>query len=233
MGQQSGKRVRSRAFGAVWAFFVAAMLFAQESHAQADQRVLVTDAKLTLASFINDPDMTWLQRNLGRAKAVLIAPSITKAGFIVGGSGGRAVAFARDPATGKWAGPAFYTLATASVGFQAGIAVSEVVALVMTDKGLNSLLASSFKIGGDASIAAGPVGAGAQSNLTADLVSFSRAKGVYGGLNFDGTVVNVTEEWNDLYYGQPAGTTDILVRMKLHNRQAGELLNMLAAASKK
>jgi lipid-binding SYLF domain-containing protein len=209
------------------------MLLPQQSFAQAEQRVLVTEAKLTLASFINDPDMNWLQRNLGRAKAVLISPSITKAGFIVGGSGGRAVAFARDPGTGKWGGPAFYTLATASVGFQAGISVSEMVTLVMTDKGLNSLLANSFKIGGDASIAAGPVGAGAQSNLTADLVSFSRAKGVYGGLNFDGTIVNVTEEWNDVYYGQSADTADILVRMKVHNRQASELLNMLASASKK
>ena len=117
---------------------------------------------------------------------MLIAPQIVKAGFIFGGSGGRAVLVARDGRT--WAGPAFYDLATASVGFQAGVEVSEVVIVVMTDKGLNSLLASSFKIGGDASIAAGPVGAGAKSTVTADLISFSRAKGVYGGLNLDGTV---------------------------------------------
>jgi lipid-binding SYLF domain-containing protein len=83
--------------------------------AQSDQRILVTDAKLTLASFVQDPEMSWLQHNLGHAKAVLIAPSITKAGFIVGGAGGRAVVVARDPKTGKWVGPAFYTLATASV----------------------------------------------------------------------------------------------------------------------
>ena len=87
-----------------------------------------------------------------------------------------------------WTGPAFYNLATASVGFQAGVEVSEAVIVVMTDKGLNSLLSTSFKIGGDASIAAGPVGAGAKSTVTADLISFSRAKGVYGGLNLDGTV---------------------------------------------
>ena len=62
--------------------------------------------------------MTWLQQNIGRAKAVMIAPQIAKAGFIFGGSGGRAVVLARDPKTGKWVGPAFYTMATASVGFQ-------------------------------------------------------------------------------------------------------------------
>ncbi|HEX7273573.1 MAG TPA: lipid-binding SYLF domain-containing protein [Casimicrobiaceae bacterium] len=210
-----------------------AMLLPQQSFAQAEQRVLVTDAKLALATFINDPDMNWLQRNLGDAKAVLIAPRITKAGFIVGGSGGRAVAFARDPDTGRWAGPAFYTLATASVGFQAGIAVSEVVTLVMTDRGVNSLLSSSFKIGGDASVAAGPVGAGAQSTLTADLISFSRAKGVYGGLNLHGTIVSVADDWNDLYYERSVDTTGILIRRSVHNRQANELLNMLASAAKK
>ena len=119
---------------------------------------LVADARTTLSNFLRDPDQTWIQQNLSRAKAVLIAPQIVKAGFIFGGSGGRGVVLARDAKTGKWSGPAFYNLATASVGFQAGIAVSEGVALVMTEKGFNSLLATSFKLGGDASVAAGPVG---------------------------------------------------------------------------
>jgi lipid-binding SYLF domain-containing protein len=215
------------------AVMLAAVLAPSLSLAQTEQRILVTDAKLTLASFINDPDMNWLQRNLGRAKAVLIAPSITKAGFIVGGSGGRAVVVARDPKTGKWVGPAFYTLATASVGLQAGVAVSEMVTLVMTDKGLNSLLAHSFKIGGDASIAAGPVGTGAQSNLTADLVSFSRSQGVYAGVNFDGTIVSVASEWNNLYYGQETNAADILLRTRVHNKQASELLNVVASGAKR
>jgi lipid-binding SYLF domain-containing protein len=201
--------------------------------AQSAQRVLVTDATLTLASFINDSDMDWLQHNLRLAKAVLIAPRIAKAGLIVGGSGGRAVVVARDPKTGKWVGPAFYTLATASVGVQAGIAISEMVTLVMTDKGLNSLLANSFKIGGDASIAAGPVGAGAQSNLTADLVSFTRAQGVYAGINFDGTIVSVSDEWNRAYYGQETNAADILLRRTVHNRQATELLNVVSKAAKR
>jgi lipid-binding SYLF domain-containing protein len=200
--------------------------------AQADQRNLVTDATVTLANFLSDPDMTWLQRNLKHAKAVVVAPQIAKAGFILGGSGGRAVVLARDAKSGKWVGPAFYTLATASIGFQAGISVSEVVTLVMTDKGLNTLLADSVKLGGDAAVAAGPVGAGAQSNLSADYVSFSRAKGIYGGLNLDGTVISTSDAWNRTYYGQPVHAPDILVRMSVRNKQAGELLNLLTAASK-
>jgi len=215
---------------------VAALLAAVLSstvHAQADQRTLVTEATVTFADFRNDPGMTWLQRNLPRAKAVIIAPKLTKAGFIVGGSGGRAVVVARDPKSGKWVGPAFYTLATASVGLQAGIAVTELVTLVMTDRGLNSLLSGTFKMGGDATVAAGPVGAGAQADLVADLVSFSRATGIYGGLNFDGTVVAPSDPWNQIYYGKPVQATDILVRMSVHNNQASELLNLLNAAGQR
>ncbi len=138
---------------------VAGLLFAllaASAEAQADQRSLVTAATVTFAEFRNDPGMTWLQRNLPRAKAVMIAPALTKAGLIVGGSGGRAVVVARDPKSGKWVGPAFYTLASGSVGFQAGVAVTEMVTLVMSDRGLNSLLSDSFKMGGDATVAAGP-----------------------------------------------------------------------------
>src|SRR5439155_1349023 len=90
--------------------------------AQTEQERLVSDADRTLSNFVNDPQMTWLHDNFGRAKGVLIAPKIVKAGFILGGSGGRAVLIARDP-KGRWVGPAFYTLATASVGFQAGVSV--------------------------------------------------------------------------------------------------------------
>ena len=136
-----------------------AALFAPAAMAQSEQQKLVNDAQTSLSKFLRDPDMTWLQQNFDRAKAVIIAPEIVKAGFIFGGSGGRAVVVARDPKSGKWLGPVFYTMATASVGFQAGISVSENVTLVMTDKGFNSLLATSFKMGGDASVAAGPVGA--------------------------------------------------------------------------
>jgi len=203
--------------------------------AQSEQQKLVDRADKTLSNFLRDPDMTWLQQNIGRAKAVMVAPEVVKAGFIFGGSGGRAVTVARDEKTGKWAGPAFYTLATASVGFQAGVSVSEVVTLVMTEKGLNSLLAPSVKLGGDASVAAGPIGAGAKSDVVADFVSFSRAKGLYGGLNLDGTVIAISNEWNEAYYNKK-GTLppDILVRMTARNKGGNKLVaDITRAAGKK
>ena len=192
---------------------------------------LASEARIVLLNFLRDPNQTWIQQNLNRARGVLIAPQIVRAGFIVGGSGGRGVLVARDGHT--WAGPAFYDLATASVGFQAGVDVSEVVIVVMTEKGLNSLLSPSFKIGGDASIAVGPVGAGAQSTVTADLIAFTRAKGLYGGVNLDGTVVNSNAAWNEAFYGRPnVLPTDILIRKNVSNSEAEPLLSDVAAATR-
>lgn len=210
---------------------VATAAIAPLAYAQSEQQKLVAAADTTFSNFVRDPDMTWFQQNVGRAKGVLIAPEVVKAGFIFGGSGGRAVLVAKDAKSGKWIGPAFYTLATASVGFQAGVAVSETVTLVMTEKGMNSLLASSFKIGADASVAAGPIGAGAKSDVVADLVAFSRSKGVYGGLNLDGTIVKPTDEWNDAYYGKKVLPPDILVRMSVQAKDAEKLLADVAKAA--
>jgi len=202
--------------------------------AQSDQQRLVDAADASLNNFVRDPEMGWFQQNVGRAKGLLIAPEVLKAGFIFGGSGGRAVLIARDPKSGQWVGPAFYALATASFGFQAGIAVSESITLVMTDKGMNSLLSPSFKIGGDASIAVGPVGAGAKSDIVADLIAFSRSKGVYGGLNLDGTLVNTSDDWNEAYYGTRVLSTDILIRMSVRAEGANKLIaNIAKAASSK
>ena len=201
---------------------------------QTEQQNLVNAADKSLSNFMRDPDMTWLQQNIGRAKAVMISPELVKAGFIFGGSGGRAVVLAHDAKSGKWVGPAFYTMATASVGFQAGISVSEAVTLVMTEKGLNSLLSTSVKLGGDASVAAGPVGAGAKSDVVADFITFSRAKGVYGGLNLDGTVINITNDWNGAYY-QKKGILppDILVRTSAHNKGADKPIADIGGAARK
>jgi len=219
--------------GVAVAVVVSLAMFAPAAQAQTEQQKLIADAEKVLSNFLRDPDMSWLQRNIGRSKALLIAPEILKAGFIFGGSGGRALVVARDPASGKWVGPAFYVLATGSVGFQAGISVSEGVTMVMTDKGFNSLLATTFKMGGDASVAAGPVGAGAKSDIVADMITFNRSKGVYGGINFDGTVVTAADDWNQAYYGKKVLPPDILVRGGVSNKGADKLLSQVTAATAK
>jgi lipid-binding SYLF domain-containing protein len=224
-----GSCTRSVALGVLAAVALAGCASQAVSPSEPDE--LVSDARKTLSNFIRDPDQTWIQDNLPRAKAVMIAPQIVKAGFIFGGSGGRAVLVARDGRT--WVGPAFYDLGTASVGFQAGVEVSEAIIVVMTDKGLNSLMSTSFKMGGDASIAAGPVGAGAKSTVTADLITFTRAKGVYGGVNLDGTVVNTNISWNDAYYGKAnVLPPDILIRRTATSPKSTALLKEVASATK-
>lgn len=204
---------------------------ATQAVSPAEPENLVADARTTLSNFIRDPDQTWIQDNLNRALAVLIAPQVVRAGFIFGGSGGRGLLVARDGR--NWAGPAFYNLATASVGFQAGLDVSEVIIVVMTEKGFNSLLSTSVKLGGDASIAAGPVGAGARSTVTADMIAFTRAKGLYGGLNLDGTVVSPNVPWNSAFYGRDnLLPPDILIRRTVTSPKAAGLLADVAKAAK-
>jgi lipid-binding SYLF domain-containing protein len=225
---------RLRRFAAVAVLFAtSSVLVAANAYAQADPQAHILASEATLSDFLRDPNMGWLQQNFRRARAVIITPIIVKAGFIFGGSGGRALVVARNPETGKWVGPAFYAMATASVGFQAGLSVAEGVTLVMTDKGFNSLLATSFKIGGDASVAAGPIGAGARSDIVADFITFNRAQGLYGGLNLDGTVVTSSDDWNASFYGRNVLPTDILVRASVHNEAADKLLAQVSAAASK
>ena len=211
---------------------LAGLLGASAQVLASEQSDLVADAQKAFADMQDDPDMTWFRDNLKNARAVLISPEIVKAGFVLGGSGGRAVMLAKDSATGRWEGPAFYNLATASIGFQAGVAISQSVMLVMTEKALNSFLSNKFKLGGDASVAAGPVGAGAQSNVQADVYTFARSKGLYGGLNFDGTVVTVNGGWNKAYYGKSVTPVEILVRHSVSNTGADALKAEVAKAAK-
>jgi lipid-binding SYLF domain-containing protein len=211
-----------------------AMCFVAPASAQTtNPQKLVADAQTTLNNFLRDPAQTWIHDNIGRARALLIVPQIVKVGFIFGGSGGQGVLVARNG--NAWVGPAFYDLATASVGFQAGVEVSEAVIVVMTDKGLNSLMGTTFKVGGDASIAAGPVGAGAKSTVTADLVSFTRSKGIYGGVNLDGTVVHANTKWNGEFFGTAKEVLppDILIRKTYKSAKAAPLLAAVSKIARK
>lgn len=192
----------------------------------------VRDAETTFSNFMRDPNMTWMHENVAQARAILIVPKVVRAGFIFGGSGGRGVLVARDE-SGAWVGPAFYTLGTASMGFQAGVQVSEVVVLVMTQKGLDGLLASTVKVGPDAAVAAGPVGAGIKQDIVADMVSFSRSKGLYGGLNLNGSVISANYDWNQGYYDQPVTPVDILVRKEVSSQQAARLLKLVGEATQR
>ena len=191
-----------------------------------EQQVLVDQSQITLKNFVSDPNMEWLVNNVQNAKAVLIVPSMIKGGFFLGGSGGRGLLLVRNEKTGKWYGPGFYSLGAVSFGLQFGGQKAEVIMLVMTQKGLESLYSSSFKLGGDVAVAAGPVGAGASAKAAgfkADYLSYTRAKGAFVGFSLEGAVVKINDEWNQAYYGKQLRPTDIFVTRKVNNPKAAQL----------
>jgi lipid-binding SYLF domain-containing protein len=189
---------------------------------------IVTKARATLKNFLDDPDMKWARDNLSKAKGVLIVPTYAKAGFVLGGAGGQGVLLAQDK-SGTWAGPVFYYMGAASIGLQAGVDVAEVLMLVMTDKGIDALLAGDVKMGADARVAAGPVGTGA-SAATADILGYSRSKGLFAGIAFDGSVVNPSKDKNAAYYGEGVSPTDVLIRRSASNPDGKGLLDDIKAA---
>jgi SH3 domain-containing YSC84-like protein 1 len=200
------------------------------AQADAEQQATVNKAAETVRRFAVDPDMQWFRNNVGQAKGVLVVPVSVKGGFIIGGSGGVGVLLDRGAAN-DWSYPAFYQLASVSFGLQIGGDVSEIVMLVMSERGRDALLTTEFKLGGDVSVAAGPVGAGAKAQ-TADVIAFSRTKGgVYGGLNVEGAVVSPKDQWNGLYYGRPVAPRQILVDRAVRNPNADALRAAVAAAA--
>ena len=206
---------------------------AQDNH----QQVLVDQASLTLNEFLNDQAMSYLRNNIRYAKGVLITPSLFKAAFWIGGSGGRGLLMVRDPRTNEWSGPAFYTIGGGSLGVQFGASTSEVVMMVMTQKGIDSLYATTFKLGGGVSAVAGPVGIGAEGatapNLSADFLSFARSKGAFIGAALDGAVISVSSDYNQAYYGKPVRPVDVFATKDVHNPGADKLRTQLANASKR
>lgn len=212
----------------------ATLAFSAPAVARDAPQQIVDDAAATLSSMLADGKMDWLRTNMPKARGVLIAPRIVKAGFIIGGSGGNAVLVTRG-ADGTWAGPAFYNLSTGSIGFQAGFSEAESVTLVMSQKAVDKMMTGSVKMGGDLSIATGPVGGGAKSNVKADLITFMRAKGIYGGVNMTGTGVGTDASRNATFWATPDITpTQILVtRTVKPNPGAAKLLNLVTYEGKR
>lgn len=198
----------------------------QVSATTATAEALVDAATESINTFTIDPDMKWFRDNMNRAKGVLVVPSLVKGGFIFGGSGGSGVLLTKGE-NNLWSDPAFYTMGSGTVGFQIGVEVSEIILMVMTDNGVDALLTSSFKLGGDVSIAAGPIGAGAKAQ-TADILAFSRSKGIYGGVNIEGAVLKVRNDWNHDYYSKQTSPREILIEATVTNTHADALRNAVA-----
>jgi lipid-binding SYLF domain-containing protein len=149
-----------------------------------------------------------------KAYCVVVIPNMKKGGFIVTAKYGRGFATCRNTAGTGWTAPAGMRIEGGGFGLQAGGEGADIVMLVMSDKGMKGILASKFTLGGEASVAAGPVGrdATAQTDATmhADILSWSRSRGVFGGLSLQGGTLRADEDANKAIYGQKEKNTDIL-----------------------
>jgi len=143
---------------------------------------------------------------LDKAEAVAVFPSVLKAGFIVGGRGGSGVISRR--VKGGWSAPAFFDLGGGSIGLQIGASSTDYILLFMNDNAVDSLLGDKFEIGGEGSAAAGPVGRSASAStdlkLNAQILSYSRSKGAFAGLELKGVVIKPDNEDNLQVYGMTA-----------------------------
>src|ERR1700735_684915 len=171
-------------------------------------------ARITLQSMLADSQYPGLLDLATRAKAIIIAPNILQAAFFFGGRGGNAVMLSRD-ANGRWSDPAFYTIGGLSWGLQFGGQSSELVIVVMSEKGLKAIMNREATLGGAAGVAVGEVGAGARADtgmdLKADMYAFARSEGLFVGISLEGSVGAPRETWNQQLYGESANPQSILI----------------------
>jgi len=209
-------------------FFLLALSLVRPASAEdfGKPQELVIKGTLVFKSFMQDPNMAWFRNNVHRARGIFIVPQMLRGGFIIGGSGGSGILVARDRKTGEWSYPAFYTMGSVSLGLQIGADVSEIILMVMTQKGLDAMLSTEFKLGADVSVAAGPAGASAKAQL-ADVLAFGRSKGLFGGVSIEGALIAPRNDWNEAYYHAPVTPVDILIKRTVKNPQADILRSIL------
>jgi lipid-binding SYLF domain-containing protein len=173
---------------------------------QKDASNKATSASRVFEQIMGAPDRSIPKDLLDRAEAVAVFPGMLKAGFVVGGRGGSGLISRR--VTGGWSAPAFFKMGGASVGLQIGAAKTDLVLLFMNEDALKGLMEDKLEMGGEASAAAGPVGrtASATTNLTLDagILSYSRSKGLFAGLELKGAVINPDNNLNEALYGLKA-----------------------------
>ena len=214
---------------------MAAGLFAWSAPARAynEQQELVDKALLSIKKITARTDINnFVKQYLRQAKGVLVIPALLKAGFIVGGEGGSGVLLAKGK-SGEWSYPAFYTMGAASIGIQFGGQVSETMLIIMTSKGLNSIISNKVTLGGELNAAVGPYGVGIEgatsTALGADIITYSVGKGAFLGGGLEGSVIEKRDSLNRGYYKDPQATPEaIVLQGRYKNADADRLRDTLA-----
>jgi len=196
-----------------FAFSVTLVGSAFASSGRSDDIERVRNATDVFHDIMATPDKAIPQELLESAKCIAIIPGEKKAAFVVGGNYGKGIATCRTP-EGRWSSPLFIAVGGGSVGFQIGGSSTDIVMVFRNNKGLRSLLSDKFKIGADATAAAGPVGrhaaADTDAKMNAEILTYSRSKGLFAGISLDGAVVQADKSGDHAMYGERITRREIL-----------------------
>ena len=196
--------------------FLTAQPRAQKDDEDSNEPKRVRDAAAVFGEIMAAEDKSIPGTILNKASGIAIFPSTIKAGFVVGGMRGRGIISARG--ANGWSAPAFLTLTGGSFGLQIGGQAADIILVIDGDRGLQNLVSNQFKIGADASIAAGPVGRDAQAatdiQLRAQILSYSRARGLFAGVTINGSTIRQDLDANQRFYGSRLTTRQIVFEGK-------------------
>lgn len=182
-----------------------ALSTAVPAHAGVKEETRASDAARVLGEIMRIPESSVPARMFSEAYAIAVIPDVVKAGLVIGGRRGKGLISVRSP-DGSWSNPSFMTLTGGSIGFQAGVQSADIILVFRSKKGVESIVNGKFTLGGDASVAAGPVGRSAQAStdeqLKAEIYSYSRARGLFAGVALDGAVLAIDHKANQAVYGR-------------------------------
>jgi lipid-binding SYLF domain-containing protein len=216
------------------------VFFVTSSFAQEKEDERLKESYTVLKEIIATPDKGIPSDLLAKAVCAVVYPSVKKAAFIVGASYGRGVITCRSGQDfhGPWSAPAMFALEGASVGFQIGGEATDFVLLIMNEKGAESVMSSKVKLGADASAAAGPVGRTSSAEtdvvMKAEILSWSRAKGLFGGVSLEGSTMRSDDGANKKLYGKELSAKEIVREGKVKTPPDGEpLIHLLQQTTPK
>lgn len=194
----------------------------------ADAPIRLQSAAAALKEVMDMPDKSIPQDLLNRAECIIIVPDLKKGAFFFGGKYGKGFVSCRKKSGVGWSAPGAVRVEGGSFGLQFGASETDVFMLVMNEKGVDRLLSTKFTLGGDASAAAGPVGRSTQAEtdarLTAEILTWSRSRGLFAGISLSGSTLREDEDWNVELYGKPLKNREIVTGDTAAPKAASELM---------
>lgn len=204
-------------------------------HTESKYARKLNDAREVLAQAMSHEGKAIPPQLLKRAKAIAIFPNTIKAGFVVAGRYGEGVVLSHAE-DGSWSAPAFFTVAGGSYGLQIGVQSMDIVLLIMNDRGLQALLKQKATIGADVAVTAGPASVSGDADIDvfmkADILSYTRAKGLFAGIAVNGARIAASPRMNHEFYGRDISVDDIIVRRMVDAPAAAQLRAALETYAK-